>query len=75
MWKFKSAWDSDGNPFLTSLNGNVGRQTWVYDANAGTDEDRETIEKLRQEFVKHRHTQKHSSDELLRYVGCWDWFL
>ncbi len=26
MWRFTTAWDSDGHPLLHSLNGNVGRQ-------------------------------------------------
>jgi len=69
MWKFTSAWDSDGHPLLHSLNGNIGRQTWVYDPEAGTDDDALNIEKLREEFTRNRHTQKHSSDELLRYVS------
>lgn len=67
MWSFKSAWDSDGHPLLHSLNGNIGRQTWVFDPDAGTDEDRAAIEKLREDFRRNRHEQKHSSDELLRY--------
>ena len=71
MWSFKSAWDSDGHPLLHSLNGNIGRQTWVFDPTAGTDEDRSAIEKLREEFRRNRHEQKHSSDELLRYDTSW----
>ena len=66
MWKFKSAWDSDGHPLLHSLNGNIGRQTWVFDASAGTDEEKEAVERLRETFTRNRHSQKHSSDELLR---------
>jgi cycloartenol synthase len=68
MWKFKSADDSDGNPLLHSLNGNIGRQTWVFDAQAGSKADRDNIESLREAFTKSRHSQKHSSDELLRYA-------
>ena len=71
MWKFVSAWNSDGNPLLHSLNGNIGRQTWIYDPDAGTEEDRKNIERLRAKFTENRHEQKHSSDELLRYVTSW----
>lgn len=67
MWTFRSGWDSDGHPLLHSLNGNIGRQTWVFDPEAGTKEDVAQIEALREEFRKNRHVQKHSSDELLRY--------
>lgn len=69
MWKFKSAWDSDGHPLLHSLNGNIGRQTWVYEPDSGSKEDIESIEALREAFTKNRHVQKHSSDELLRYAA------
>jgi len=68
MWKFVSAWNSDGNPLLHSLNGNVGRQTWRFDPNAGSEEERKDIDDLRRRFTENRRTQKHSSDELLRYV-------
>ncbi|KAI7837939.1 hypothetical protein COHA_008245 [Chlorella ohadii] len=66
MWRFTTAWDSDGHPLLHSLNGNVGRQVWVWDPAAGTPEQRKRVEELRQRFVDNRLTQKHSSDELLR---------
>lgn len=73
MWKFVSASDLDGkgvkHPLLQSLNENQGRQTWVWDAKAGTAEEKAAVEKLRDEFTKNRHTQKHSSDALLRCVG------
>ncbi len=68
MWKFKSADDSGGNPLLESLNGNIGRQVWVHDADAGSEKDRENVERLREHFTRNRHRQKHSGDELLRYV-------
>jgi cycloartenol synthase len=66
MWKFTTASDSDGHPLLRSLNGNIGRQVWEYDANAGTPEERAHVERLREQFTANRLTQKHSSDELLR---------
>jgi hypothetical protein len=51
MWKFKSADDSGGNPLLESLNGNIGRQVWVHDADAGSKKDRENVERLRERFM------------------------
>ena len=51
---------------LFSLNNHVGRHTWEFDASAGSAADKEAVERARATFVKHRHTQQHSSDELLR---------
>jgi hypothetical protein len=66
MWRLTSCSDSDGNPFLNTLNSHQGRQVWVFDAEAGTPEERAEVERLRAEFTKNRFVQKHSSDELLR---------
>jgi hypothetical protein len=70
MWKFVTASDGDGNPLLRSLNKNVGRQVWVFDRDAGTQEERQQAERLRQRFEERKHTQKHSSDELLRRAAA-----
>lgn len=66
MWKLTTCYDSNGDPLLTSKNKHVGRQVWVYDASAGSAEERATVEELREQFTKNRLQQKHSSDELLR---------
>jgi hypothetical protein len=66
MWRFQSGSDSDGHPLLRSLNGNIGRQTWVYAADAGSPEERARVDELRSEFAANRLLQKHSADELLR---------
>ena len=66
MWKFVTASDSDGNPFLRSLNNNIGRQIWVYDPDAGTQEERDEVEAARQAFSRNRHNVKDSGDLLLR---------
>ena len=71
MWKFVSAGDSHGDPLLHTLNNNQGRQTWEFDAKAGSPELIERAEELRAHFAANRHTQKHSSDELLR-LQCRD---
>jgi cycloartenol synthase len=71
MWKFLSASDSGGHPHLTSLNGHKGRQTWEFDPNAGTPEQRARVEQLRAAFTANRHVQRHSADELLR-LQCAD---
>ena len=51
---------------LFSLNNHVGRHTWEFDASAGTAAEKEAVERARAAFAKHRHTQQHSADELLR---------
>lgn len=66
MWRLTTCYDSGGHPFLQSTNGHHGRQVWVYEEDAGTDVDRQELERLREAFAKTRLTQKHSSDELLR---------
>lgn len=66
MWKFVPAYDSDGHPLLRSLNNNIGRQVWVYDPEAGTQEEKAQVEELQKEFTANRIKQKHSGDELLR---------
>lgn len=53
---------------LRSLNGNIGRQVWVHEPDAGSKQDRENVDQLREQFTRNRHRQKHSGDELLRYV-------
>lgn len=66
MWKFISAGNSGGHPLLRSLNDFRGRQTWEFEANAGSPDQLTKIEQLRANFTKNRFTQRHSSDELLR---------
>ena len=66
MWRFVSQSSSDRHPHLRSLNEHIGRQTWEWDPDAGTQEDRDKVEQLRAAFVASKDTQKHSSDELLR---------
>jgi cycloartenol synthase len=70
MWKFVTASDSDSHPLLHSLNGNAGRQIWVFDDNAGTTEQRAQAEEARRAFTADRHAQKHSADALLRIQGA-----
>ncbi|KAK4716676.1 hypothetical protein R3W88_015014 [Solanum pinnatisectum] len=64
MWKLKL---SEGNdPWIRSLNNNVGRQYWEFDQNSGTDEERSHVEDIREHFHVNRFHVKHSSDLLLR---------
>uniref|UniRef100_A0A0E0LSF4 Terpene cyclase/mutase family member n=1 Tax=Oryza punctata TaxID=4537 RepID=A0A0E0LSF4_ORYPU len=63
MWKLKIA---EGGPWLKSGNGHVGRETWEFDPNFGTSEEREEVEAARIEFQKNRIRTRHTSDVLAR---------
>ena len=70
MWKLKTAEGVDG-PYLYSTNNYVGRQTWEFDPDAGTPEERAEVEEARQNFYKNRFQVKPSGDLLWRMqVSC-----
>nr|GLL30203.1 dammarenediol II synthase-like [Ipomoea trifida] len=63
MWKLKIG--EGGGPYIYSTNNYVGRQIWEYDPNAGTPEEREAVEKARQDFRNNRHNGFHVCGDLL----------
>ncbi|KAJ9549896.1 hypothetical protein OSB04_022439 [Centaurea solstitialis] len=65
MWSLRIA-DGGNNPYLYSTNNFVGRQTWEFDPDHGTPEERDEVEKARLHFWNHRHQVKASSDVLWR---------
>lgn len=65
MWRFVSSGDSGKHPWLQSLNGFTGRQTWEY-TDAASSEEKAQIQQLQDGFIHFRHQQRHSADELLR---------
>ncbi|KAI3940567.1 hypothetical protein MKW92_036175, partial [Papaver armeniacum] len=67
MWKLKHA--DNGGPFkewLFSTNNFLGRQTWEFDPNDGTPEEKAQVEKARGEFSRNRFKVRACSDVLLR---------
>ncbi|KAK3032112.1 hypothetical protein RJ639_037416 [Escallonia herrerae] len=65
MWKLVL---SQGNePWLKSVNHNIGRQYWEFDPEDGTPDERAHLETLRTEFHENRFNVKQSSDLLMRY--------
>lgn len=63
MWKLKIA---EGGPWLKSGNNHIGRETWEFDQNNGSSEEREAVDAARVEFDKNRFRTRHSSDILAR---------
>nr|XP_048333124.1 lupeol synthase-like isoform X2 [Ziziphus jujuba var. spinosa] len=66
MWKIKFGGSAE-EPYLFSTNTFHGRQTWEYDADAGTPEERAQVEKARQHFYQNRFNVKPCSDHLCRF--------
>ncbi|KAI3694343.1 hypothetical protein L1987_77307 [Smallanthus sonchifolius] len=65
MWRLKIA-EGANDPYLYSTNNFVGRQTWEFDPNYGTEEERVEVEQARLHFWNHRHEVKPCSDVLWR---------
>ncbi|KAI3966750.1 hypothetical protein MKW92_025058 [Papaver armeniacum] len=67
MWRLKFA--DNGGPFsewLFSTNNFVGRQTWEFQPDSGTPEERAEVENARQEFYKNRFKVRACGDFLVR---------
>ena len=67
MWRLKIGEDRN-DPYLFGTNNFAGRQTWVFDFDpeAGTSEERATVEVARQNFHKNRRQVRASSDLIWR---------
>lgn len=67
MWRLKVAKGGGPyEPYLYSTNDFVGRQTWEFDPDYGTADERAEVEKARELFTLNRATVKPSGDVLLR---------
>ncbi|XP_061358746.1 beta-amyrin synthase-like, partial [Gastrolobium bilobum] len=66
MWRLKIA-DGGNDPYLFSTNNFVGRQTWEFDPEAGSPEERAQVEAARLNFYNNRFRVKACSDLLWRF--------
>ncbi|XP_058750332.1 mixed-amyrin synthase-like isoform X1 [Vicia villosa] len=66
MWKLNIS-DGGNDPNIFSTNNFLGRQTWEFDPNAGTSEEKAQVEAARQHFYDNRFKVKACSDLLWRF--------
>ncbi|XP_050231955.1 lupeol synthase-like isoform X2 [Mercurialis annua] len=66
MWRLKIA-EGGNNPFIFSTNNFIGRQTWEFDPEAGSPEERAEVEEARRNFWNNRFHVKPSSDLLWQF--------
>ncbi|KAL6900887.1 hypothetical protein ACP4OV_005563 [Aristida adscensionis] len=64
MWRLKIS--EGGGPWMQTVSGFHGRQVWEFDPGAGTEQERQEVERLRREFTENRFRRRESSDLLLR---------
>ncbi|XP_074268306.1 beta-amyrin synthase-like [Silene latifolia] len=65
MWRLKIG-EGANDPYLTSTNNFVGRQTWVFDPDYGTPEAIQQVEEARLNFYRNRFEVKPCGDLLWR---------
>ncbi|KEH33352.1 putative beta-amyrin synthase [Medicago truncatula] len=66
MWRLKIA-DGGKDPYIFTTNNFVGRQTWEFDPDAGTHEERAMVEEARHNFYINRFKVKPCGDLLWRF--------
>ncbi|KAL6013260.1 hypothetical protein ACLOJK_003752 [Asimina triloba] len=64
MWKLKIAEGKDS--WLKSGNNFTGRQVWEFDPNLGSPEERNAVDRARQEYTTNRFHVKYTADLLMR---------
>nr|UXX25230.1 OSC [Aloe vera] len=63
MWKLKIA---EGGPGVMTRSNFIGRQFWEFDPELGSREEREAVERAREEFRRNKFQKKIPSDMLMR---------
>ncbi|KAL4309388.1 hypothetical protein GQ457_01G047890 [Hibiscus cannabinus] len=63
MWRLKIG-EGGNSPYIYTTNNYLGRQTWEFDPNAGTPEERAEVEEARLNYYNNRHNVHPSSDLL-----------
>ncbi|KAJ3669531.1 hypothetical protein LUZ60_011481 [Juncus effusus] len=63
MWRLKI---SQGGQFVRTCRGYLGRETWEFDEQLGSSDERATVERVREEFSLNRFDKTQSSDFLAR---------
>ncbi|XP_038889230.1 beta-amyrin synthase-like [Benincasa hispida] len=66
MWRLKLG-KGENEEYLLSTNNFIGRQTWEYDPDAGTPQERAQVEAARQSFYHNRNHVQCNSDLLWRF--------
>ncbi|KAK7271592.1 hypothetical protein RJT34_27627 [Clitoria ternatea] len=66
MWRLKIG-DGGKSPYIFSTNNFIGRQTWEFDPEAGTPQERAQVEAARQHFYDNRFQFKACADLLWRF--------
>ncbi|KDP37005.1 hypothetical protein JCGZ_06061 [Jatropha curcas] len=66
MWRLRVA-EGGNDPYIYSTNNFLGREVWEFDADAGSTEEREEVEKARQNYWNNRFQVKPSSDLLWQF--------
>ncbi|XP_054794598.1 beta-amyrin synthase-like isoform X1 [Prosopis cineraria] len=66
MWRLKIG-ERGNNPYIFSTNNFVGRQTWEFHAEDGSQEERDEVEAARQHFSSNRSRFRACGDRLWRF--------
>ncbi|XP_021298536.1 beta-amyrin synthase-like isoform X1 [Herrania umbratica] len=69
MWRLKIG-EGGGDPYTYSTNNYLGRQTWEFDPNAGTSEERAEVEEVLLNYYSNRKHVQPSSDLLWWIQSC-----